>query len=428
MQLRDYPPAADGRAKATWQALERRLDCRLERPDGAGVAWDARPPKATALPSPGLAAAWSLGCNGGMLDEGLLIKINQWAFAATVLLAVMMTRFATSSWTVSLIVGAMLLSRGRLLADLGRLGVDGFTMLTTTAWLSASAHFLRTGARITAAIAAASVGVGALVDPSLVGLAVAVPALLALGFLWRRRLAKPVIQRLRGTRRRQMALQDAATPSGSTIWPHGGEVVFPRVTSALRGLFGQYPALPAAGPRAYERGSLFRTIDVPFLLWAYTRRRWLRLAAGWTLVAVIGLGAALGAAAWLSGTGWVDGAAASPAGGLFDVWRTRWSVMQLDRFDLHLATSLAIVVVCALQSPAAGLPGFLELSWLTLVGLCGVLLAAALGDRFDAALAYDALPTVRAVISWFEPAVLSLGVAGLYNLMRVLDTRFSSPA
>jgi hypothetical protein len=33
--------------------------------------------------------------------------------------------------------------------------------------------------------------------------------------------------------------------------------------------------------------------------------------------------------------------------------------------------------------------------------------------------------TPRPLALWLEPAVLSLGVAGIYNLMKVLDTRIA---
>jgi hypothetical protein len=113
-----------------------------------------------------------------------------------------------------------------------------------------------------------------------------------------------------------------------------------------------------------------------------------------------------------------------------------WTTALLQRFDLHLAVSLVVIVLCAVQSPAAGLSSFLEGVWLALIA--GVLLAAAacLSDAADFGLVRSLVEagiidplamgvTPRPVMLWLEPAVLSLGVAGVYNLMKVLDTRMA---
>jgi hypothetical protein len=113
-----------------------------------------------------------------------------------------------------------------------------------------------------------------------------------------------------------------------------------------------------------------------------------------------------------------------------------WVAAVTHRFDLHLTISLIIIAICALQSPAAGLSSFLECIWLVVLGGVALLLAAVLADAIDLGLIRSlaaggqtdlllATLAPRPVVLWLEPAVLSLGVAGIYNLMKVLDTRIA---
>lgn len=456
MQLRTYAFAQDSRAIIALEFLHDRVDerCRYVHffPEGsaAGKAGSSasvdRPHREDRQ---GLTRSWltSVGyaleglflCREDWLEDRPVARLNQWVFVGTIILSALMVRSVTSNWTVGLVVAAMLLSRGRLLADLGFVSLDGAMALLVTAWLAAGAHFLRTGATISLAAMGVAVLAVSVYDRTMVVLCLPPVLALGIGYLWRRKLARPVIRRLRGARQRQMRL---AAHSAAIPVEIGGPVA--RFVATVRWMAGiEFP--PVRDPDAqvdYARGGLFRTIQVPFLLWVYSRRRWTKLVLYWLLALGLTSGLAVILLHWV----------ALPAGGLgrdaarlFTAalrhglgrdWYVLWANNLTARFDLHLWASLAVIVVCGLQSPAAGLAGFLELSWLTVVALL-VSLGAALGaDALDAALVLtlgrEHLATAlmlgtspRAVVAWFEPALLSLGAAGVYNLMKVLDTRFA---
>jgi hypothetical protein len=455
MQLRSYPVVIERRAVAAFDYLREAVDdscvfvprTPFSNPPRARASTAAAARMRVSVTrwqvSPAYALLAYVGCKEDALDEGKIVRLNQWVFAATVLLATLMTRFMASSWTVSLIVGAMLLSRGRLLAEIGHISIDGLAGLVVTAWLMACTHFLRTGAAASLAVALVVVVAGAQLDRSLAALALAMPLLLLGGYLWRRRLARPVIRRLRGTSHR--LAQRWGPLGGAATWPQDDpEGAVGRLTSSLRWVLGmEFPppaAAESAGRPNYERGGLFRTITVPFLLWAYPKKRWLRLSLVWLAAGLGAAAMAVGIYLMMAGSdGFAGfGTALAHLDGVERSWLPSWLAATEERFDLHLTTSVLILVMCAWQSPAAGLSSFLECSWLALLGAVLLCVAAGCTDFVDAALTAglqaaggrtpDALLGLRPAIAWLEPGLLSLGVAGLYNLMKVVDTRFADKA
>jgi hypothetical protein len=370
-----------------------------------------------------------------------LVKLNQWLLVGTVIMGMMMTRFITSSWTVSLIVAAMLFSRGRLLADIGDVSTDGPVMFLVTVWLACGAHYLRTGAAASLIGAVATVAIGALWERSLVALCLPMPAMLLIGFVYRRRLAGPVLKRLRGTRRRFRALYGGdLAPVSHGVWPiDDGESMFGRLSRSVRWMLGmEFAPVDREGRwrPTYQRGGLFRVINIPFLLWAYWGKRWLWLSLGWLAAAAAMVSLLVAVHAVIAGP---EGWQALPPLKLQAVPFGVWADALTERFDLHLTISLIIIVICALQSPAAGLSSFVECIWLTLFGGVALTAAAALADAMDAGLIQrlassgqgdPLLATLapRPVVLWLEPVMLSLGVAGIYNLMKVLDTRIAERA
>jgi hypothetical protein len=458
LQLRSYPVDVDARTGPSLVLLAEATGerCALVHGD-KGVASEVpvrrlEAPGAEAterwLASPALAALAGWLCDLGQLDEHQIVRFNQWTFVSTVLMATLMTRFIASSWTVALIVCAMLLSRGRLLAEIGHVSIDPLATLWLTSWLAACAHFLRTGATPSLLAAMACVLGGALIDRSLLALGLAMPLLLMGGYAWRRRLARPVIQRARGASRRRAAAAalDASAPDVGA-WP-GDEPkgVIGRLGRMLRFMLGmEFPTALAGRAVArptYARGGLFRTIDVPFMLWVYSRRRWLRLSVAWLAVTLVAATVSVVLAPFLAGA---LGDGAGGGGGLgevaaflrdawrglehWDGWRLAWEDPAWQRVDLHLGLSVGVVLLCAVQSPAAGLSSFLECSWLALLGCILVVLAARTLDGVDAGLVSALAPRtgfplgLRTAVAWCEPVLLSLGAAGVYNLLKVLDTR-----
>jgi hypothetical protein len=422
-------------------------DCRNPRLWARGVAPDDERTRVRSwLASPGYAAYVNTVCQLSTLDDNQLVRLNQWLLAATVIMATLAARFLTSSWTVTMIVAAVLMSRGRLLADIGSIAATSLTTLIVTTWWAANLHYLRTGSLVSMSAAIAAAALSLFFEPALAVLLVVVPVLLAAGYIYRKRLAKPVIRRWRAVTRRLetfYAQYHQAGEYGDT-WELAGERARGRFTATARWMLGLEfpPPAPLDMKATYQRGSLFRTLSAPYLLWAYAHKHWVKDSAVW-----IGGGVAA-ALAWYAVAKWrfdivsydylKQALAAGPWSGTaasWQAWQTGWAQAQLSMIDLHLGTSIAILVVCALQSPAAGLTSFLEAAWLTLMAVLFVLLGGWFADVVDVAWlkvaggadAYISTPAVRRPLAWFEPVLLSCGVAGLYNLMKVLDTRFADP-
>ena len=453
MQLRAYPPSLDPRAIVSLDVMTDRMDEHCHFPHYSPAVAD-NTAKATAnepaarvrlsravFASLGYAVEGLLLCREDWLQDRSMSRLNQWLFIGAVIAAALMTRFIASNWTIAPIVAAMLLSRGRLLADLGTISADGAIATVLMFWLATTAHFLRTGATASLIAMALAVACGVAYDRSLVALTLVPPLMIGIAMLRRRHLVFPVIRRFRGTRQRARQLMASVGPSPSES---GG--LFQRLATSARWMVGLDFAPSGSDPRQpadYARGSLFRTIQVPFFLWLFARRRYLKLGLASLGLAVATTLAVATALLW----------AASPPGGVGSAidwrlasdavraapppsWAFDWLVTGLQRIDFHLGLCIAVVVVSAVQSPAAGLPAFLELVWTAIAAFVLVTLASFGLDALDqgvievlrrARLAPALFQEIRSrnVLSWFEPVILSLGTAGLYNLMKVLDTRLT---
>ncbi|MBM4251950.1 MAG: hypothetical protein FJ146_08255 [Deltaproteobacteria bacterium] len=379
-------------------------------------------------------------CRWGQQVDAHLLSVNKILLVSTIFLATLMTRFICSSWTVALVVAGMLLSRGRLQSSIGTLSPDYLAMFGFTLWLTALAHFLRTGAIITALVAVAAATLAMVADRSLISLFLCFPLVLIMGFLFRRQIARPVVKRLRVVSRRQRILR-GLDRRGSSNWSEIAEhgAFFSRATRSLRWFLGlEFPPVQPPGWRLnFKAGGLFRTLSIPFLLWAYWRRRWLRWTWIWLASGTLIGGVLLLAVGLLLGTESIrqlEGMAGKGAAGQLEA--VVWWWHGLSFLDTHLAASLLVLIVCATVSPAAGLPSFFEWSWLNLVTLVIVATAGFMSDLFDFQLleglfAYgDAEPWLlglepRGVSFWVEPAVLSFGVAGIYNLLKAADSQIA---
>lgn len=374
-------------------------------------------------------------CENNLPFDRDSLKINQGLLLFTVLMATLMTRFLTSSWTVSLIVAATLMSRGRLLADLGRFSSDWWSLMAITGWFMGMSHYLRTGSRLAAAWAMMLLAVGAAFEPALVAAGLALPVLLLMGFLLRRQLARPVMLRLRAVNRklRELYRQSRLIPDIEV------EGLVGRLAHGLRRVgwdfFGQLPSEPFVP--SYGRGNLLRTLAVPFLLWAYHRQRWLRISLGW-LCATVTVAALPFLLGWWIYPNWqpltyaAQHALGGYAGSLWE-FAERTLLAQAERIDLHLGLSLLVLLISACQSPARGLNGFLEATWLVLAALLLIGIAVLGFEAIDLGVIDDLglsdlrflfphLAEPRALLLWFEPVLLSLGICSAYNLIKVFDS------
>jgi hypothetical protein len=187
-------------------------------------------------------------------------------------------------------------------------------------------------------------------------------------------------------------------------------------------------------------GGLFRIMNLDFYNWIYDRARGLKLAIALFFGCFFGLAADFLLSRYLSGT-YATGYFTHlfPVSDLLDTIRLNslgflWT--QLVRVDMHLIVSFFITALCTVQHPRAGLAGFFELSTMALFLCIGVAVVCTFTDAAEYRWATDhyrilgqkpieAVYGIRAWMQWLEPLILTMGVVGFYNLMKVLDTRIS---
>ena len=441
MELRTYPPRLDGRARVTFSesAGEEGPVCRLSMPQaGRGRAL---PPfvEATSrdwFASSGLGWFAQLLCEDGRLAPAAFIRTNQWLLILTVAAGVMLTRFLTSSWVLSLVVGASLLSRGRLIAGIGTVGSLPLVTLGTALWFLCLAHHLKTASRaslVTAALLPLGLG---FFDPALGALSAALPLAVWLSRLSLGWTVVPLMRKLRVEQYHDRIYSETGRPVHG-LPERGPAPVLTRVRSTL-GLGDSKPGYQSLEVR-FRRGSLLKTIGVPYLLYIHHKARF-RTFSTW--VAGLAVVVIVSVLVWFAGnktgsvglfeTAWVDTFKVELPQGWTRYWITAWLVP----FDLDMVIAMVLIALCALQSPIYSLVSFWEAVWLLLIALVLATLAAYVWDTLDAVrmlteagevdrFFFATLARAPKVLLWFEPLFLSMGAMAVYNLLKVLDSRLS---
>jgi hypothetical protein len=454
MQLRVYPPEFEHRAVASLAVGASLVDggCAGGLPDSLQTSMlfsptvDARDVN---LLAPAIAVTGVLLCRFDQVDAKAFVRVNQFLFCATILCAVMLARFVTSSWMLALIVAAMLFSRGMLLADIGAVSSAYMLMFLLMLAAAAFAHFFRTGSRVTALVATAALAAAGLVDRALWFVPLVPLFLLCTGWLLTRDLfAARLRQYQQGWGQssvRAAALSSLKAPQGADQADFGTQ--FARLAGTFRWFFGMEFEGPegeqARGGRKgrdERAGGLFKVLGISWLEWIYSNRRWLKLA---TLLLVATMAALLVDYAFgRAVAGWGAHGYLThlfPVSELLTVFSGHSEVLmwsQLARVDMHLIVSFFIMVLCAVQQPRTGLPGFFELAVLLTLLITGVAVSGILTDiaeyrwavdhyKLGSAKPLDAVYGIRTWLQWVEPLILTMGVVGFYNLMKVLDTRFT---
>ncbi len=454
MQLRHYPISVDSHIVPSLDLVSARFDgeCRSTRPllragvepVGGSLLGQSRHDRVIQwwFATPGAVLLGIASCLSDLSPEDFYIKWNQWLLGFTVLGAAFLVRFCTSSWTAAAVAATVLLSRGRFLADIGVVSPKSVLQCLTTLWLAAGAHFFRSGSFLLAIFGILCVIVASLFDGAILTLSLALPAFLLLGFSQRKRLAKPMIRRFRGQPGDLIEI-----PGQSDLGVNDEGSFLRRMGKTVRWVLGtEVPSLmrlPTQRPD-YRQGGVFFTLKVPFLLWAFYRRRWLTmifwgfLAFGLgTLLLALSKWAVLGAK-WLPMEDLVAGLSLDSVSKLIHAdWIKSWAGAGRLYWDTHYTLSFVVLLVCGFISPARGLPAYWETVWLMLIALLGLATFCLLGDMLDSLVAAALFPSPqtlsqvlgvrtlppREFFAWVEPCVLSLSVAGIYNLIEVLDSR-----
>ena len=457
MQLRTYPVEYESRAVASLAAATSEFPSIC--PQGpAGI--DHRADlfnfglsySDVNLIAPGYTAAGLLLCKLEQIDSKAFVRMNQLLFCASILAAVMLTRFMTSSWMLSLVVAAMLFSRGMLLADIGSVSTSYIIMFLFMAGFASFAHFFRSGSKTMALSGTIAFSLLTLVDRSLWFVCLVPLNLLFFAWLLTRNL--PGFRLLKSQATKQVARQRPVSTSDlkSLRQDYQGDFSsqFARLAGTFRWFFGiEFGARdqPAEREDRLEKkasslipGGLFRIMNLDFYNWIYDRARGLKLAIALFFGCFFGLAADFLLSRYLSGT-YATGYFTHlfPVSDLLDTIRLNslgflWT--QLVRVDMHLIVSFFITALCTVQHPRAGLAGFFELSTMALFLCIGVAVVCTFTDAAEYRWATDhyrilgqkpieAVYGIRAWMQWLEPLILTMGVVGFYNLMKVLDTRIS---
>jgi len=386
--------------------------------DNPTIAW---------LVSPGYWALGLFACRDGEINVTRLVKWNQWFTIGTAFMGCLLLRFLASSWLLGLFAAFSILTKSSILGRQGLLAIDAPMMFFVISWFCGFAHYVRTGSFFAIGFGFVFYVLAVFFDRSALILGFCIPFLLVGAWVLRKLLADSVVTRLKALEqderqalpplleRRNLFTQvfDNLVPSKVYSWDLASRI---------------------------KSGSVLSTLRVPFAYWAYYRKRWLRISLAWVGLTVV-LVFAVAQLEWQ----------------IFGVPRERlkldlidpiltviqlkgqglhalWLVEVLEPLDFRLLCALSIVILCALRSPAEGLPGFLEVSLLFLIVLMGFFFAAWLSDSVDANLFKSIsgkgvwgnmqyhIP-IRRFFGWVEPTLIALGVGGVYNLIMVASQR-----
>ena len=481
MQLRTYRARVDAKGYVSLVAFEQLAPLGVlnlgEIPKGLHNLQHPEMEPIKSLGSPLFRVFHAAVGSGENFNERFFIRNHQSLLMTVVFFMAIMVRIMTSSWTAALAVAAMLMSRGRLLTAVGHITLDVTLMTFFAGFFMVMAHCVRTASALSFGAVMGILCLGIQMDTSMVGLWVAMPCMLAGGYLLH-------VSALRYRMRRMQSVR------GLYPW----KILSIAVQWLLSKLLGLRTIDWSRGDRTldtvsvrprdrrvdYRGGRLLVTLRVPFLLWCLARKRWLSLTLGWWAVALVGLVLSLFLQVrfgspqplhWLfegelfqgtsfrqwgfAGTDFMVelldleepsflsslGTSRAVVAQSFEVpwsawesffsWISQWLRLQGEAFDTHLIISTLVVLVCLAQSPSRSAPGFVEVCWIVVFGSIGVLLMALASDMYDHSVlahlkrsvpaAVDVPWKPRMVMVWLEPVILSLGLAGIYHLFQPLE-------
>ncbi len=313
------------------------------------------------------------------------------------------------------------------------------------------AHFFRSGSKTMALLGTCAFSLLTLVDRSLWFVCLVPLNLLFFAWLLTRNL--PGFRRLRSQGAKQVVRQAVIAADLSSLRQsyHGDfSSQFARLAGTFRWFFGIEFGSKDQTMEREERlekkassltpGGLFRVMNLDFYNWIYDRARGVKLAMLLFSGCFFGLAVDFLLSRYLSGT-YPSGYFSHlfPVSELLGTIRLNsqgffWT--QLGRVDMHLILSFFVMALCTVQHPRAGLAGFFELATMALFLCIGVAVFSTFTDAAEYRWATDhyrilgqkpieAVYGIRAWMQWLEPLILTMGVVGFYNLMKVLDTRIS---
>ena len=335
-------------------------------------------------------------CRDGEFKVEFLVRRHQNLILVSVLFAAILARIISGSWFLSILVSAVLLSRGRYLSTIGYLApycsISMGLILIFTLW----SHFIRTGYWLSLLLGWTVMTASLMFDSAFFLAGFSFVIFLVLGMIHDLVVAPP------------QNLND-------------GRYIIKGVYRIIRDK-NDWNIDP------YLAGRPTVPLGIPITRWLRVRRRWFGfgLVAGVWAVSLFVYG--LSQLAWTQMSFW-RGASISGVTrvGLWlpEEWaRVWWSLFDLDLFVASVAIGFGLLLPRKLS-----LPGFFEVAALFLLMFSTISVGAMVLDLFE----YSSLEAIglkpvpeqwfraRSVIFWFEPLFLVLGALGIVNFIRVFS-------
>lgn len=367
----------------------------------------------------------SWGCRRGELSESKIIQFNKTALVVCVFLSALLARTLTSSWVVAAVVAAVLLSRGRFLAEVATIGELWPIMVLVMAWGTMLAHFLRSASPYSLGLTYLMILMACLLHPSFLMLTALLPLVLLVGFALRLYLIKPLLLKMRREQgvKRVIEGRDAK----NLIRP---QLLESSLAYRLRDLLGFRLHDPETnlgdGGLRYQRGGMLRPLHVPFVLWVYHQHRWLKL-----MTVCLGLGLAMSwVAVSLNEGEWspivvflhlLQRMQSPTAERSIRDWFAHWSAV----IDVDLIVSIGMMFVALKPFKSRGLRNYWAFNSSLLLGALLVSAGTLMISLYQPSPIFlNALPE-RNTVLWFEPLFLTGGVLVILHLLQIIDQKLT---
>lgn len=379
------------------------------------------------LASPGYTAFVKFMCKDGIINMGKLVDWNRFFIVGSAILMVFLVRFLTSSWVLAVGIGAALISRGELLSKNGLISHDGVMMFITTSWFAFASHFFKTAASFSLYGMILSFIAGALFDKIFLVVGLSFPVFVSGLFLFKNKLKKVFLWKRQGGKdqpRSSVASLDvlgAAIIKTEQFW-----------MKTMNRFSKQMKNLPSFDPSiAYKRGTVFRTLSIPFGLWVLQKRRWFRIMLGWIFILLMTSGLvyflqnSMVEMSPLTTKNFADVNFQLYTGNNLYLWLNSL----LDSVDFYYAMSFSVLLACLLTPPHPQFVAVIEVVWLFALSFIGIVLTSFLVNSFEYSI-FTSLNKLAGIESsqfgvsisnvfyWFEPTMLTIGIVGIFYLAK----------
>lgn len=340
-------------------------------------------------------------------DISMVSRMNQYWYMATTFVSAFLIRFLTGSWLLSVFCATMLLSRGSPLRELGSYSINPLMEFGLMLWFTCLAHFVKSGALLVMVMATGLMLIYSFLDHLVLCTLFSLPLTILLG-VWVHAPLKTVF--LQQYRQKTISTFKSFIPRKmsffSKILFFVTEVFVPKEAEMMVHSFK---------PR--HNGGLFSALPTPFSVWIYHNNRFLNL----TFYLIIAMVLAV-----LTQVVLVDGHFVPVASPQLIAVPSKWDhfvAVNLSSFDFHYLVSFLFIALNLFHTSEAGLPGFFEMCWIITMALFSCLTMGSIitlyGNQSSVITTY--FYSNMEVMKWFEPIVLVLGLAGLYNLTHMFS-------